>query len=713
MEVSPQDPPLMAMDLSKSYSVNPLTRSHTEAMDLAKKPEWYHRRPPSCSTDISSPYRSRASSSYSAPLHPEPGAPVHCRDPEQGPESLGDYVNSSLAPGLDLYRDAVHGSLWHSGFYGPDQTGGPLLESSGGEESDSGSGSDVIFLVSSAKEPLLCTSFLQDSVRHIVEPLTPVVSSLEAGRGCYHLPQPLSSPSPDSSYSEDSSDSSVDIPVHHTRPVVLLSDLGAVYGNPAGSPVDMTSDDSDIIEVSVTSEKKKTFPCKKKSLVKETAPQSEDEKVPLREVRRSPRIRKSVSETPPFTCSVSRHSLRRQAKSDAVGIYNECCDSDDMMDYTVRLFSSDADEESASQPTASQRASSNSEESDVDVPTDRKSPQRESEEQQNKASNAKSINKGKKPPTLRKAKSLRTKQKENCSSTAEQHKKKTNKKPVARRKKRGRSHTGPSALFSPREPEIKLKYANMKREKKIKKLGSFCPFVHVRKRMCTVVNDQEEEETVRSSRGRQQKASSSPPGFLPSSSCFQLGRFGSDGRSPMTPLCCLCGQTANATGLGDLHGPYYPTNPSLDHRTEQKEEEPHLLVSRRSVNSSEDGLDGYDCSAVKGLLEGDGHSLPKEPLRLDEGWIHEDCGIWSAGVFLVRGKLYGLEEAARLAQETMCSACQQTGAIIGCFQKGCPRNYHYRCAVQSGCVLNEENFSIRCPEHKNKLLTVVTRQHKR
>lgn len=76
----------------------------------------------------------------------------------------------------------------------------------------------------------------------------------------------------------------------------------------------------------------------------------------------------------------------------------------------------------------------------------------------------------------------------------------------------------------------------------------------------------------------------------------------------------------------------------------------------------------------------------------------------------------------------LCSTCQQTGAIMGCFQKGCARSFHYRCAIQSGdahntqcetfawygrrsdpdfilcvlsgCVLNEENFSVRCPEHK-------------
>lgn len=732
----------MAMDLSKSYSVNPLTRGHAETMDLAKKPEWYHRRPPSCSTEIGSSYRSRASSSYnslSSQLRPEAGAPVHCREMEQGPEALGNYMNSALAPGLDLYHDGVHGNLWHPGFYGADQSGGPGPESSGGEESDSGS--DVIVLVSSAKEPLLCGSFIQDSVRHIVEPLSPAVSSLDEGRGCYHLPQPLSSPSPDSSYSEDSSDSSVDIPVHHTRPVVLLSDLSAVYGNPADSPVDISSDDSDVIEVSVTNEKKKghTFPCKKsvpckKGLVRETPPQSEGEKAPTREVRRSSRIRKSVSEMPQFTCSGSRHSLRRQVKNDAVGIYNESCDSDDMMEYAVRLSSSDADE-TASQPNLSQRVSSNSDDSDADARADRKSPskspQREQQQQQQpcrKASYTKSINhKRKKPLNIPKSKRLRrSKQKQNHRIPPKQHQRAAagsdaaaNKKTVIRRKKKRRSRTGPSAPFPPREPEIQLKYLKVKEGKKDKKSDSFCPFVHMERRVCTVVNYREEEATVRSSRGKQQTAARSVSGFVPNTSCFQLGRLSSESRCHATLLCCLCGQVANARGLGDLHGPYCPTGASADCqqqqtcRTVQKQEENlHGLASSHSVNSSDDGCE-YDCSAVKSLPESDDSSLPKVPLHLDECWMHEDCGIWSAGVFLVRGKLYGLEEAARLAQETICSTCQLTGAIMGCFQKGCPRNYHYRCAIQSGCVLNEDNFSMRCPEHKNKLFTSVTRQHKR
>ncbi|XP_035471699.2 transcription factor 20-like isoform X1 [Scophthalmus maximus] len=690
MDVSAQDPPLLALDLSKSYK--PLTRGHAEAMDLAKKPEWYHcRPPPSCGTDIASAYRS--SPTFTA-LSTQPGAPVHRRDLDQGPEALGNFMNSTLAPGLDLYRDGVHGNLWHPGFYGPDQSGGggPVPESSGGEESDSGS--DVIFLVSSAKEPLLCGPFLQDGVRHIVEPLSPAVSSPDDGRGCCHLPQPLSSPSPESSYSDDSSDSSVDIPVHHARPVVLLSDLGAVYGNAAESPVDISSDDSDVIEVSVSNEKKSSrTPPGRKSLLRETPPQ-----VPAKEIRRSSRIRKSLSDTPQFTGSVSRHSLRRQVKNDAVGMYNESCDSDDVMAFVVRSSSPDA-EEPVSRPDASQRARSNSDESDVEVGTESEPPPR---------------TKRKTPLAVHKTKQLR-RTKPNQKQQNQRAASSRNKKPVVRRKRKRRTHTGPSALFSPREPEIKLKYAKLKEQKKEKKsTDGFFPFVHVERRMCTVVNDREEEAGVRSGRGgRGRHAATSLSGFVPRTSCFRPGRLASESRCQATLSCRLCGQTANATGLGDLHGPYYPAADGHRSRTEHG-----LAKSQKSIYSSDggrDGRDGRDRSPAVGA------SLPKPPLHVDECWVHEDCGIWSAGVFLVRGKLYGLEEAARLAQETVCSTCRQPGAIMGCFQKSCSRNYHYRCAIQSGCVLNEENFSMRCTEHKlmcvcvrqNKLFTSVTRQHKR
>ncbi|OPJ87390.1 hypothetical protein AV530_000875 [Patagioenas fasciata monilis] len=98
-------------------------------------------------------------------------------------------------------------------------------------------------------------------------------------------------------------------------------------------------------------------------------------------------------------------------------------------------------------------------------------------------------------------------------------------------------------------------------------------------------------------------------------------------------------------------------------------------------------------------------SPPQEPAGdTQEHWLHEACAVWTAGVFLVAGKLYGLQEAVKAAADLKCSSCQQAGATVGCCQKGCPHTYHYACAVDTGCSLTEESFSLKCPKHKRQPL---------
>uniref|UniRef100_A0A8C4EFH1 PHD-type domain-containing protein n=1 Tax=Dicentrarchus labrax TaxID=13489 RepID=A0A8C4EFH1_DICLA len=217
-------------------------------------------------------------------------------------------------------------------------------------------------------------------------------------------------------------------------------------------------------------------------------------------------------------------------------------------------------------------------------------------------------------------------------------------------------------------------------------------------------------------------------------------------------VCCLCGQSANAMDLGDLHGPYYPEGYQPSTKTPAgtsglKEDEDDYSDSsssscsmrgrgrKRAVPHTPRPLRPGARLKEKGLLEsqrwcGDGtgspaakrarsdatsadvedwYSPPVLPLEPCEYWLHEDCGIWSAGVFLVKGKVYGLEEAVKVAQETMCSGCRDPGATLGCFFKGCPNKYHYRCALESGefCSLP----SVLCPHtsqgSKGQLLTRV------
>ncbi|KAF4080875.1 hypothetical protein AMELA_G00176370 [Ameiurus melas] len=92
--------------------------------------------------------------------------------------------------------------------------------------------------------------------------------------------------------------------------------------------------------------------------------------------------------------------------------------------------------------------------------------------------------------------------------------------------------------------------------------------------------------------------------------------------------------------------------------------------------------------------------LPVVPLDPKELWVHESCIIWTSGVYLVNGRLYGLQEALDGARETSCSHCEMAGSTLGCYSKGCTLRYHYLCAVEADCCLNEDNFSLRCPKHK-------------
>ncbi|XP_073699603.1 uncharacterized protein [Garra rufa] len=277
---------------------------------------------------------------------------------------------------------------------------------------------------------------------------------------------------------------------------------------------------------------------------------------------------------------------------------------------------------------------------------------------------------------------------------------KSAKSTAKRRRRKPRKSSGPSSMFSPQEPEIKLKYANHKDEKKETRPDGFAPYIHMEFSSCTIVNFRE-EDVYSAKKGSQQVVS----GVIPKTSCLQLGRVGSDARLQVRRFCCLCGRTGNVEGLGDLHGPYHSSGVQpvckSDSSPPVQKQEPDCS-DLDSVYSLEDG----PSQSVKRQRKENCSESVEESGVCSEHWIHEDCSIWTAGIFLVKGRLYGLEEAIRLAQETVCSFCNRVGATLGCFFKDCPNKYHFPCALQSDSALNEENFTMRCPKHKNKTARV-------
>ncbi|KAM4022429.1 transcription factor 20 isoform 1-T3 [Anomaloglossus baeobatrachus] len=288
---------------------------------------------------------------------------------------------------------------------------------------------------------------------------------------------------------------------------------------------------------------------------------------------------------------------------------------------------------------------------------------------------------------------------------------------------------------------------------------------------CVIINAEEEEQRWRniSSVRKDQRSISPQPTeskALPVSSFMVQGPAITESASVGHLVCCFCGKWANFKNLGDLFGPFYtqeyastlsknpppkkssetPKKVKVRHKdtldgsksdSDEEEEAPqqarelrslsahprykrrnrsgdyassrHAVPSRRkTTDSCEFGsLDSSGIVTADGVPE-QGFQIPQLPLDINEFWMHEACVLWANGVYFVCGRLYGLQEAFDITREMICARCQEPGATLGCFNKGCVCCYHFPCAMDSECLLNEDNFSVRCPKHKTKTIKGVS-----
>ncbi|XP_056379354.1 transcription factor 20-like isoform X2 [Hyla sarda] len=287
---------------------------------------------------------------------------------------------------------------------------------------------------------------------------------------------------------------------------------------------------------------------------------------------------------------------------------------------------------------------------------------------------------------------------------------------------------------------------------------------------CVIINAEEEEQRWRkeTSARKEQRSTSPQPSerkALPASSFMVLGPAVTESASVGHLVCCFCGKWANYKNFGDLFGPFYtqeyastlsknpppkkssetPQKVKVRHKdtldgsksdSDEEEELPqqareqrslsaHLRYKRRNrsgdctsrlaVPSHRKTTDSSELLSLdsSGSVNADGvpdqgFQIPQLPLDSNEFWMHEACVLWANGVYFVCGRLYGLQEACDVAKEMICAHCQEPGATLGCFNKGCVCCYHFPCAMDSECLLNEENFSVRCPKHKTKTIKGVS-----
>ncbi|KAL8565498.1 hypothetical protein ACOMHN_049474 [Nucella lapillus] len=212
--------------------------------------------------------------------------------------------------------------------------------------------------------------------------------------------------------------------------------------------------------------------------------------------------------------------------------------------------------------------------------------------------------------------------------------------------------------------------------------------------------------------GKHAKSTHKTKGISSATTTMQITNFSSD-KSVMLPwtkttealwVCALCGKRSSYRFLGDLFGPYFLES-HLSSLTKGAADGGKKDSRPDSGGTSE--VQNPHNTRRRSLSQNRTTSTEESTSPPPEIWVHEDCVLWSTGVYVVGSRMYGLEEALNATTSTMCACCQEKGALIGCLHKGCNQNFHYLCAVDKTCYLDVENFSMLCPKHKDKKMKCV------
>lgn len=97
--------------------------------------------------------------------------------------------------------------------------------------------------------------------------------------------------------------------------------------------------------------------------------------------------------------------------------------------------------------------------------------------------------------------------------------------------------------------------------------------------------------------------------------------------------------------------------------------------------------------------------LLRGPIERDL-WMHEDCVLWASGVYMIAGRLVGLEEAVWGSTTSLCVLCKRTGAALSCLHRTCAERVHVACGRRSNWHLDETLLHSYCQNHQNSRATV-------
>lgn len=177
----------------------------------------------------------------------------------------------------------------------------------------------------------------------------------------------------------------------------------------------------------------------------------------------------------------------------------------------------------------------------------------------------------------------------------------------------------------------------------------------------------------------------------------------------------MAGPTSNGDVIppGDLFGPYFITNecPEFERRLDDPFDKQFKskkitrclnesgflakpLATKKSSKKKHSDADSTGDSTGDVFL-----GIVETDKKTYEIWAHEDCIVWSPGIYLVGHKIVGLEEAVWTSCNVPCKSCNLRGANIFCLRRGCMNAMHLCCARDSRWQFDESTFKAYCLQH--------------
>ncbi|XP_050295512.1 uncharacterized protein CG5098 isoform X2 [Anthonomus grandis grandis] len=184
-------------------------------------------------------------------------------------------------------------------------------------------------------------------------------------------------------------------------------------------------------------------------------------------------------------------------------------------------------------------------------------------------------------------------------------------------------------------------------------------------------------------------------------------------------ICAFCKRGPHASELtgptvisdvpapGDLFGPYFITSQCPEFQKRLDDPFDRQFKSRKISKA----LDAAALNSAKSLKKTKRKSeSSSDPVDAQLGitptdqktyeiWTHEDCLVWSPGVYLVGPKILGLEEAVWTCSTMSCKLCGLKGANVNCGKRGCLETAHLGCSRRDHWALDEGTFKAYCPDH--------------